>query len=111
MVSAFGALPLPANESEPLQPAAVEVELRRTLEAYDAAAASGGDEFGKSSFHNAPFGGGGTYYAGRIVPVLHYTMGGITMDRQCGVLRADGSVVEGLHAAGEVTGGVHGNNR
>ena len=28
-----------------------------------------------------------------------------------GVLRTDGSVVEGLHAAGEVTGGVHGNNR
>ena len=89
MVSALGGLPLAANESEPLQPAAVEAELRATLQAYDAAAASGGDEFGKSSFHNAPFGGGGVYYAGRIVPVLHYCMGGLEIDTNGKVKRKD----------------------
>ena len=33
------------------------------------------------------------------------------MDEQGHVLRADGSRIDGLSAAGEVTGGVHGNNR
>ena len=38
-------------------------------------------------------------------------MGGITMDADGHVLRDDGAPIVGLHAAGEVTGGVHGNNR
>jgi succinate dehydrogenase/fumarate reductase flavoprotein subunit len=38
-------------------------------------------------------------------------MGGIRIDTEGNVLRDDGSIIEGLHAAGEVTGGVHGNNR
>ena len=39
---------------------------------------------------------------GRIVPVLHYTMGGIRMDEKGRVVRADGSVIDNLSAAGEV---------
>merc|ERR1712087_618636 len=62
-------------------------------------------------FHNTPIETEGTLVAGWITPVLHYTMGGITMDETCAVLRADGSRIPNLHAAGEVTGGVHGNNR
>jgi aspartate oxidase len=42
---------------------------------------------------------------------LHYCMGGIKIDTEGNVIREDGSPIEGLHAAGEVTGGVHGNNR
>jgi len=38
-------------------------------------------------------------------------MGGITIDTEGSVLRKDGSIIPGLHAAGEVTGGVHGVNR
>ncbi|MBR0386209.1 MAG: FAD-binding protein [Clostridia bacterium] len=40
---------------------------------------------------------------------LHHTMGGICIDTQ--VLREDGTVIEGLWAAGEVTGGIHAGNR
>eukprot|EP00965_Chrysotila_dentata_P263432 6214830-Pleurochrysis_carterae.AAC.2 len=85
--------------------------LSTTLAQYNAAAAAGADEFGKRYFYNAPFDPDGAFVAGWIVPVLHYTMGGITMDSNGAVLRADGTRILGLHAAGEVTGGVHGHNR
>ena len=48
------------------------------------------------------------YYALRVWPKVHYTMGGIRIDSEARVLRKDGSIMEGLFAAGEVTGGVHG---
>lgn len=38
-------------------------------------------------------------------------MGGIKIKPDCSVVREDGTVIDGLHAAGEVTGGVHGINR
>merc|ERR1712150_246733 len=43
--------------------------------------------------------------------VLHYCMGGITIDTYGNVIDVKGKIIEGLHAAGEVTGGVHGENR
>lgn len=48
------------------------------------------------------------YYAMRIWPKVHYTMGGLRIDANARVLKKDGSLMEGLFAAGEVTGGVHG---
>ena len=42
---------------------------------------------------------------------LHHTMGGICINTKANVLRADGSIIEGLWAAGEVTGGIHAGNR
>ena len=38
-------------------------------------------------------------------------MGGVCINTETEVLRADGTVIEGLWAAGEVTGGVHAGNR
>merc|ERR1719446_1392598 len=38
-------------------------------------------------------------------------MGGIKINPEGSVIREDGTTIEGLHAAGEVTGGVHGVNR
>ena len=103
--SARGGAPPPTD-------AALAAALGATFDAYAAAAAGGGpDEFGKTAFHNGAIAADGTLYVGRIVPVLHYTMGGITMDADGHVLRDDGAPIVGLHAAGEVTGGVHGNNR
>lgn len=89
----------------------LEEQLRASLQAYNAAAVGGSDPFGKQFFTNAPISLDGVMYAGRITPVLHYCMGGVTMDEHGHVLRADGSLIRGLHAAGEVTGGVHGENR
>eukprot|EP00976_Prorocentrum_cordatum_P097081 1190853-Prorocentrum_minimum.AAC.1 len=38
-------------------------------------------------------------------------MGGLAIDTEGRVLREDKTPIKGLHAAGEVTGGVHGRNR
>ena len=66
-------------------------------------------DFGRTSFANplntAP------YYAIKVTAGVHHTMGGLTINTNTEVLKADGSVIPGLFAAGEVTGGGHGANR
>lgn len=51
------------------------------------------------------------YYMLKAVPAVHHTMGGIKIDPQAQVVNTDGEVIPGLYAAGEVTGGIHGENR
>jgi fumarate reductase flavoprotein subunit len=51
------------------------------------------------------------YYAVRVKPAIHHTMGGLSVNAETQVLRADGTPIPGLYAAGEVTGGLHGANR
>ncbi len=46
-----------------------------------------------------------------MAPSTHHTMGGLVVDTKRHVLNADGSVIPGLYAAGEVTGGIHAGNR
>jgi cytochrome b involved in lipid metabolism len=84
-----------------------------TLEKYQKAVMVGSDEFGKTAFRGAPTENleSEVFYAGTVTPVLHYCMGGITIDTQGNVLNEEGQAIPGLHAAGEVTGGVHGENR
>lgn len=53
----------------------------------------------------------GPYFAIEITPAVHHTMGGVKINVKTEVLKADGSKIDGLYAAGEVTGGVHGGNR
>ena len=53
----------------------------------------------------------GPWYACKKVPTVHHTMGGLTINTNTEVLKEDGTVIPGLFAAGEVTGGVHGANR
>ena len=66
-------------------------------------------DFGRTSFANpldtAP------YYAIKVTAGVHHTMGGLTINTNTEVLKEDGTVIPGLFAAGEVTGGVHGANR
>jgi len=93
----------------------VDVEvIRDTLNRYRADAENGVDEWGKTSFQGTPDINLDTeiFYAGTVTPVLHYCMGGLTIDKDGNVLDdSTGRPISGLHAAGEVTGGVHGNNR
>ena len=69
------------------------------------------DDFGRSAtgmpgaLETAPF------YAVRVKPAIHHTMGGLSVNTETQVLRADGTPIGGLYAAGEVTGGLHGANR
>merc|ERR1712117_1007561 len=51
------------------------------------------------------------FYVAIITPVIHYCMGGLEIDCDSAVFNTDGAVIPGLYAAGEVAGGVHGNNR
>ena len=51
------------------------------------------------------------FYAIHVAPAVHYTMGGIHIDKETRVLDENGNVIPGLFAAGEVAGGLHGNNR
>ena len=46
-----------------------------------------------------------------MAPSTHHTMGGLKVDIDRHVLATDGSIIPGLYAAGEVTGGIHGSNR
>ena len=51
------------------------------------------------------------YYAIKIAPGIHHTMGGVHIDTEARVINIQGEPIPGLYAAGEVTGGVHGGNR
>ncbi len=51
------------------------------------------------------------YYSIKIAPGIHYTMGGVKINTNTEVLDKNGSPIPGLFAAGEVAGGLHGQNR
>jgi len=87
--------------------------LESTIRSYQKSAKIGKDEFGKVTFRGVPMEdlSAEVFYVGTVTPVLHYCMGGIKINSEGSVLKEDGSIIEGLLAAGEVTGGVHGNNR
>ena len=51
------------------------------------------------------------FYAVPITTTIHHTMGGLKINEKTQVLDADGKVIPGLYAAGEITGGIHGSNR
>merc|ERR1712032_762267 len=51
------------------------------------------------------------FFVAIITPVIHYCMGGLEIDKNSNVVGSKGEPVPGLYAAGELAGGVHGNNR
>lgn len=83
--------------------------LVKSVEAFNASVDGATDEFGRTLFMDkldtAPF------YAGKRVPTVHHTMGGIKITTETRVVDKNGVVIPGLFAAGEVTGGIHGANR
>ncbi len=82
-----------------------------TMEKWEKYVAAGEDkDFGRSQvsmidIFTAP------YYAIKIAPGIHHTMGGIKINSSAEVIDTEGNVIPGLFAAGETTGGVHGGNR
>lgn len=81
-----------------------------TMERWNEDIANGEDtEFGRESMiyslDTAPF------YAIKIAPGIHHTMGGIKINTDAQVVDTEGNVIPGLFAAGETTGGIHGGNR
>ena len=53
----------------------------------------------------------GPFFAIHIAPAVHYTMGGLKINDKTQVLNTDNKIIKGLFAAGEIAGGLHGNNR
>ena len=82
----------------------------KTMETWNSYVEAKNDpDFGRTSFAN-PL-NNGPYYAIKVTAGVHHTMGGVTINSATEVLKEDGTVIPGLFAAGEVTGGVHGANR
>lgn len=76
--------------------------LAATMKTYNDACATGEDKaFGKPKAFLKPF-GKAPFYAVRVVPQTGGTMGGVKVNDRFQVLRADGSVIKGLYAGGEV---------
>ena len=93
-------------EALQIDPTAFETTMNEWNAAVEAKTDS---QFGRTSFasplNTAP------YYAIKVTPGVHHTMGGLKINSEAEVLTADGNKIPGLFAAGEVTGGVHGANR
>ena len=84
--------------------------LNNTIFKYNEYYDKGIDPFNKKVFYtkfdiNSPI------YISLITPSIHYTMGGIKINRNAEVINNNNKVINGLYAAGEVTGGIHGENR
>lgn len=85
-------------------------ELEHTLEEYNKhASEKSADAFGRTVYAQTidkpPF------YWGQERLMIHATLGGLKTDLHGRVKRKDGSVIEGLFAAGEVAGGIWGTDR
>ncbi|NPE60810.1 flavocytochrome c [Dickeya dadantii] len=68
------------------------------------------DDFGRKTALRHPI-NQGPFYAIRIAPGVHHTMGGVVINTDTAVLDNKKRVIRGAFAAGEVVGGIHGGNR
>lgn len=84
--------------------------LKATVARYNELVAAGKDTDFEKDEVELPI-GKAPFYCVPLAPTIHHTMGGLKINTEAQVLRADGSVIAGLYAAGEVTGGIHGSNR
>ncbi len=82
-----------------------------TMNTWNESVAKGVDEeFGRDNGMDADL-STAPYYAIKIAPGIHHTMGGIKINTNAEVIDTSGNVIPGLFAAGETTGGIHGGNR
>ncbi|KAI6382693.1 hypothetical protein MCOR25_000504 [Pyricularia grisea] len=92
---------------------------RQTLRDYSAVAAGekpdpfGRKAFGHWSLKGEDADGDKEVCVGQVTPITHFTMGGAAINDKAQVLSytAAGKPIKGLWAAGEITGGLHGDNR
>ncbi|MDM8258891.1 flavocytochrome c [Limosilactobacillus vaginalis] len=85
--------------------------LKQTVATWNQAVKNHDDaEFGRTTGMDRGITNPG-FFAIHIAPAIHYTMGGIHITPKTQVLDGNGDIIKGLFAAGEVAGGLHGNNR
>lgn len=84
-------------------------ELKKTNETFNSYIKAQKDpDFNCMMFKNAVPNVKGPFLAVRLWPRVHHCMGGLEINDKAQVLNVRGKPIEGLFAAGEVTGGVHG---
>jgi succinate dehydrogenase/fumarate reductase flavoprotein subunit len=101
----------------------LDATTRETLKGY-AAVVRGDrkDEFGRTAFGHWRLGvetgevdEDAEVCVGRVTPIVHFTMGGAVFNERAQVLASElgdeQRPIGGLWAAGEITGGIHGDNR
>ncbi|KAI0868737.1 FAD binding domain-containing protein [Hypoxylon argillaceum] len=95
-------------------------EVIAAVDKYAAVVAAGRDEeFGRTAFGHWRLPSGEAnreeeVAVGTVTPVTHFTMGGVAFNAETQVLGRKGDAlvpIEGVWAAGEITGGIHGDNR
>jgi len=85
--------------------------LKQTIEEYNGRVREGRvDAFGKDLKKAAPL-GKPPFYAIRLWPKVHYTPGGLAIDKSTRVIDLESRPIPRLFAAGEVCGGIHGAGR
>lgn len=85
--------------------------LKQTVATWNQAVENHDDaEFGRTTGMDRGITNPG-FFAIHIAPAIHYTMDGIHITPKTQVLDGNGDIIKGLFAAGEVAGGLHGNNR
>lgn len=85
--------------------------LTATVERYNGFVQSGTDEdFGRSAEYMTMEIGDGPYYLVEQKPRFATTMGGLVVDTALEVMNTSGEAISGLYAAGEVVGGVMGDD-
>jgi flavocytochrome c len=90
--------------------------LKESVKKFNETAMAGKeDEFKKQTLKDlksAPIDMKGPFYAIRLMPKPHHTMGGVKINTKAQVISCNtGKPIPGLYAAGEVTGGTHGASR
>jgi len=85
--------------------------LKKTFDDYNTVVRTKKDPFGKKFFSSGEWSMKDFFNVAIMTPVLHYTMGGLEIDAESRVIDTNGKPINGLFAAGEVAGGVHGANR
>eukprot|EP00164_Ancoracysta_twista_P014613 GFYU01023869.1.p1 GENE.GFYU01023869.1~~GFYU01023869.1.p1 ORF type:complete len:480 (-),score=81.78 GFYU01023869.1:199-1437(-) len=111
-----------SNKTDTPSQATIKEQLTETLSAYEKTSSSGKGAMcptTKKSVFPCVVGSEGPFYVSLVTPSIHYTMGGAAINAAAEVLsnhRSSGIFgsrrpVARLFGAGEVTGGVHGNNR
>ncbi len=83
--------------------------LKATVDEFNKSVDGAADPFGRTLFSTKLL--TGPFVATPRQPCVHHTMGGVKINTKGQVLDTKGNVIQGLVAAGEITGGIHGGNR
>lgn len=87
-------------------------EVKTTIDRYNDFVNKGADDdFGKPIVSSAQPIENKPFYAMRLWPKVHFTMGGLSINEDAQVLDFNNRIIKNLYAAGEVVGGVHGASR